>query len=199
MAINFPGPYTLRLFYQTTYGTVPLDHMQELNFDVASPPTPGDIFANIICNLTGGGTANMAAVTASWVSILDNLFHTASAFDHAEIWKYEAGTFEASFVSTYTVGTNGLSSSATPPAGQAIYTFRTTEGGIMKVSLMEASIPQDFPKAYAALSADEKAVVDAVTDGTFPWLARDTSRPFSFIRRYGGQNEALFKKRFRAS
>lgn len=199
MAINFPGPYTIKIFYQTTYSTVPTDHVQELNFDVDVVPDPGDPFSDIIAVLTGGGTANMATVTANWVSLIEKIFHTSALFDHAEVWQYTPGTFLSSFVSTYDLSVNGESVSATPPAGQAIYTFRTVEGGIMKLSFMEASIAQNFPLAYGALSQAEKDIVDVVVNGTYPWLARDTSRPFSFIRSYGGQNEALFKKRFRAS
>jgi len=92
----------------------------------------------------------------------------------------------------------GTGGTAQVAAGQYIWVFRTTEGGTMKVSIMEGTPHQPGIKIpYASMSAAAKAISDALTNGTSPWLGRDTSYPFAVTGLFPGQNEALFKRRFR--
>jgi hypothetical protein len=114
------------------------------------------------------------------------------------LWKFAPATFDAQYFSTYSIATAGLHASAGEVASQQTYTFRTIEGGIMKVVLNEQPQSQWAPLSYAGLSADQQAFVDFFTDdSTSYWLARDTSYPHIFLKLFGGYNESLFRKRFR--
>lgn len=193
--INYPGPYEVRIFY--TVNT--LVHTQRLNVRVAGTPNPGDDMSTIDFLRQDDSTFGADGELDEWADLLAAVLNSGnSVVNYAELWKYEAGTFNAEFISTYDLNVTGASASAYNPAGQAIMTFRTTEGGIMKISIMESILGSGVPLAYSALSSGWQAIIDAVRYGTTgSWLARDTSYPFSFIRMYPGQNEALFKKRYR--
>lgn len=77
--------------------------------------------------------------------------------------------------------------------------FRTKEGGTMRITLQEATQAVGSPVAYGDLGAVRQALVDyveLVAEGAY-FLGRDTSYPLAFTRMFPGQNEAIFKKRFR--
>ena len=199
MAINYPGPYEVRVFY--TVDTSPGDaitHQFRWSCELAGTPNPGDPFNTIDVYLSGGSTAALHTTTLAVINVVEDLFNSTDAtFDYAELWKYEAGTFNANFVSSYTIGSAGTSASATVPCSESIFTFRSTEGGIWKLVLLDTVGTPNIPAAYADLNAINKAIVDYFFDSsTSPVKARDGGYPFSFIRLYPGQNEALFKARY---
>jgi hypothetical protein len=69
----------------------------------------------------------------------------------------------------------------------------------MRINLMESVQGVSVPKSSGDLNASQAALVNYVIDpltGNY-FLGRDTSFPFAFTRMYPGQNEAVFKRRFR--
>lgn len=199
MAINYPGPYEVRIFYNVYNGITTVQHVQRLNVRVDGTPTPGAAMDTIDFLRRDNIPFDAAAEITAWVTLIKTRWtvHANNVITHAELWKYEANSFDASFISTMDLSVAATGSGTTLIAGQEIYTFRTSEGGVMKLSFMETVQAQGAPQSYAALSAGQKAIVDAVRNGTSPWLARDTSYPFAFMRMFPGSNEALFKKVFR--
>ncbi len=70
----------------------------------------------------------------------------------------------------------------------------------MKIELIEGVTVPGSPIARASLTAPQEALVDFVLDGdgstySAPFLARDTSYPFAFVKNFPGRNEALWKRR----
>lgn len=193
MTINYPGPYELRIYYTNA----PLVHSMRLNVSCSPDPTPGDLFSAINALQRNTNVIAMSTLTDNWITLIKPLFHTGIVFNYAELWKYTAGTFEAEFISTYDINVQGTSATSPVPAGQQILSFRTIEGGVLKMNFMEASRASGLPVSYPSLTTQEKAVVDAVLAVSNAWKGRDTSFPFAFIRCYPGTNEALFKRRYR--
>lgn len=200
MAINFPGPYELRIFYTVAVsGGLTLTHSQRLNVALTADPDPGTAFGLITVNRGGASTDTLETVLNEWIALVRTIYNTSNtSFTLAELWKYEAQSFEASFVSAQDISLGGSAAGGNVVTGQAIFTFRSAEGGVLKVNFMESILASGNKLQYAALSADGKAIVDYIIAVDGPFLARDTSQPFAFIATYPGQNEALFKKRFRA-
>lgn len=201
MTLNFPGPYELRIFYDTTVGSTVIPHEQRLNVKCQSDPSPGALFSAI--NIVAGDNtvSDLQTEVDAWVALMKALFHTSSNINYAELWKYTPGTFLASFISTYNIAVAGTSGSATASATASIFVFRTIEGGLMKVQVMEGVRAATTRLAAAGLNASEAALVAYVLDpalGQF-FLGRDTSYPFAFTYMYPGQHEALWKKRFRTN
>lgn len=194
MAINFPGPYGVEIGY-TVNG---LQHKMNLNCDVTNSPNNGDAFSTINVAQNNGVDTQLDGAVDLLLGLIDGFFHTSDTFDYADLYIYTASSFERTLVSSYTPSiTAGASANSTEEASQAIYTFRTLEGGIARLVLMEPNFRDNSQLSYNALGASHQALADYVT-GTTGWIiGRDTSRIWSFIRRSSGGNEKTFRQRYR--
>lgn len=200
MALNFPGPYELRIFYSVAIGGfATLPHVARYNLRVDGNPAPGTAFADIDALRRDDSPFPLDSETDDWVDLIKGLWNSSAgnSIDYAELWKYTPESFDATFISTYPIAVTPTSAQANANAGQVIVTFRTSGGGVMKLNFMEtilaAALPDTLPFANATLDA----IADAVVAGTSPWLGRDGTYPFACIAAYAGQSEAIFKKRFR--
>lgn len=199
MAINFPGPYEIRIFYTVdTSPGGPLIHQFRYSVELDGDPDPGDSFNTIQVFVSGGATLGLHTNTLAVVNVMEDLLSAADAtIDYAELWKYEAGTFNATYISSYDISLPGQSANATNPALSLIFTFRTTAGGIMKAVLLDVPGDPGAPVPYATLVPVPKAFADYIIDDTLsPFVARDGGRPFVCLRAFSGENEAVFKKRY---
>lgn len=197
---NFPGPCEFRFFYSTGSASFPaITHQQRLSFTPTAEPDIGDAFAAIQA-VTPGGTNDMATIADAWsLAVAELLSNTAqNVCINAEIWKYAPESFDATFISSRSFNDAGTSASAAHIAGQSIVTFRTDAGGIFKLNFLETVIASNVIDTGAFTSADLDALVeDIVTDGFYPWIGRDNGFPVVRLSHFPGENEALFRKRFR--
>lgn len=199
MVQNFPGPYELRLSYVTQVAAVPLTHTARYNLDLTAAPTPGDDFTNINVKTRGGiSTPDLAAVVEAWLALLAPRHATATSFGVLELWAYAPLSFDATFVSAYSptivVGTNVTGIRV---AGMETYTFRTTEGGILRLVGIETSVTTNDRIPYPTGTSSADDIFDFVKGLTNWILGRDTSYPFAALNFLGGQNEKTFRQRFR--
>lgn len=204
MAINYPGPYELRIKYTDSgIAGASIQHTQRLNVSLVEPAAQGDVFGNYDVNdADGPTTVALSTVVEDYLTIFNALYDTSMTIDAVELWKYPTPqSFDSIFWSSYTPTANaGTSAGTGVSAGQAIFTFRSKEGGSMKVELHESLTVAGAPLALAALTAQQDALVDYILDGdgttySAPFLARDTSYPFSFNRMFPGINEKTWKQR----
>ncbi len=198
MVQNYPGPYEVRIFYSTSPTGLPqMVHEQRLNVQLVGTPSPGDLYTSVTFLTRAGASVNASTATLAWVALIAGLYNTNTEFISAELWRYAPLSFEATFITSLAIADTGDSASAPIAAGQLIYTFRTQEGGIMRLSFMETFVApaaqQTAPYTPSQLNAVQTFVL-----GTTNWiLARDTSYPIANVRLSPGQSEALFKRRFR--
>lgn len=200
MAENFPGPYELRLFYTTTpTGLSPMTHVAHYNIALQEPVVKGTAFSGIVAITGIGGVKDLDDVVTEWSTILRTILSNAAnnTIDFCELWKYTPGTYDAEFYSVMTVGLAGTSASTPVPAGQNVISFRSAEGGTMKIVILESVVAGSAidPSPYQNANLDTLADYVALTPK--PFLARDTSYPFTRGNHYPSQNEALFRKRYR--
>jgi hypothetical protein len=161
---------------------------------------PGDDPATLFPLMRDGThIKNLEDCCVEWGTLLAAAYSDGgeSSIDFAEIWKYDVGTFDASFITSVPMAFAGLRTAAPVNSSQMIMTFRTTAGGIAKLSFMESPNGGNLPDAppFAETSLDD--IADAFISGDFPWVGRDGGFPFVTLRLFPGQNEALFKLRFR--
>lgn len=199
MTENFPGPYELRLNYSVLLNSVAIAHQQRLNINVNTPPDPGDPFDSIEHVDGVGGLTDLEVFTNGIVNIQKVLYHSTCSWSSAELWEYTPGTNDAVFVSALGLTQVGTFGSGNIAGVQNMFVFRTQEGGTLRFNLMESGRQFGPPLSYAGLTTDEQALVDFMlgTGGAYLLLGRDTSYAFAFDKLYPGQNEALFKKRYR--
>lgn len=201
MPTNFPGPCEFRMFYSTGNANFPaIVHTQRISFTPQVEPDVGDAFTTIQAALPGGGYTPMDTIADAWAIAVAALLptHANSVVINAEIWKYAAGTFDATFISSYALDEAGNSGSALHVAGESIVTFRTTNGGVFKLAFLETVIATNpIDTGTFSNAALEALVEDIVTDGFYPWIGRDNGFPVVRLSHFPGENEALFRKRFR--
>lgn len=194
---NFDGQYEVRLNYTTVYATVPLDHIMTFDVKLDAEPEPGTPFDEVLVSDWNEASSPLDELITSLVGSLGVLFHTSSDFTTAELWKIPEGTFDATFLGAMSVATAGLSSSPTVPAGQVTLTWRSIAGGIMKMVILEGINTEQGRYAYPTPASNWNALFDYISNIGQPFMARDNTRPFAPLRASGGQNEAVWRKRFR--
>lgn len=195
MAANFPGPYQLRI----AYAVASRQHTQRLNLQLVSDVTPGTPFTNIsVQNKSGGNAGTLDVLMLAWMTLCKPLFDdTLASFTGGELWKYTAGTNDAIFISSRDEAVVGTDAGNVNTASQGVLTFRTTNGGILRLDFMDINIIEavsDFPPF---VNATVTAIANFVTGATNWLYARDNSYPASARGWFAGKNEALFKKVYR--
>lgn len=194
MALNYPGPYQLKLYY--TVNT--FQHVLNLNLNVVGTPTPGTPFTAINVVTPDASNPLLSTVAANLSGWLEPIFSAAtSTFDTAELWRIAANSFDGTFISSMTIGTPGIHGSPAVGGGEVIFVFRTQEGGTMRVHLEEPITIAGPTIPYASMGPAYKAIADFILAQSSPFLGRDTSPPISAIAYYPGQNERVFKARNR--
>jgi len=194
MTLNFPGPVEVRLFYTTAEVT------HEARYNCNSPT---DLYVGMTADLVDiydrdGIHGTLEATIDEWVDLIKVLYSNATAtFDYAELWEYDGETHVGKYILTYPIGVAGTSGTATRFAQQDIFSFRTEEGGSMRIELLETFNALNTVLSYTGMTAAQQALVDFVISTSGWILARDTSYPVAFFHLLQGQNEAVFKRRFR--
>lgn len=197
---NFDGLYELRIFYSTTpAGQSQMTHRMTFDVNVDGTPAPGVDFSDISLMLRSG--ANMPL--SDWLmdpgffmEKLVDCYPASAEFPTAELWHIPEGTFNATFISAFEVGLVGTSVTASQSAHQTTFTFRSIGGGTARLQLMESSFSGNnrqtppFSAVANSLSIFACSLSSAI-------LARDNTHIFARIAQNDGQNETLFRKRFR--
>lgn len=193
MAINYPGPYEVEINYTVNS----LDHVMRFNVALASAPDVGDDPSTIDVVLRSGANALLSSVVASLMGVLRPVYASTCTFTSYTLWRYTPNTFERTYITTGDISLAGTNAGATTLAGYIMLTFRTQEGGVMRVVLLENVVDQDIKQTYANAGVLFQNIFDYFTASTGWALARDTSYPVVPIFKSGGQNEKTWRQRYR--
>lgn len=201
MTKNFPGPYQLRLKYTVTPDNfAAIQHTLNLNVNLYGS-FPGDgTLTDVVILRKDAGQWLLADFIEELVEQLQPHYNADdTTFDFAELWKITDQAFSGIYIGTEQVGLPGTATGTTKIATASIYQFRTQEGGLMKIQLMEDIFPGGFRIGYAGLGTESAAFVDWVMSALYgpAILGRDTSYPIAFLNVAAGQHEATFKARYR--
>ena len=127
------------------------------------------------------------------------LFGGGTSFTRAELWRFPEQSLDGQFLCAVDLDFVGRSPIAGVSLLQTTYTMRSSEGGTLRLTCMEAGQTAEFNQApFTPLSNREKTFLNKwyLSQNT-PVIARDGGRAVAFLKRSNGQNEALFKKRHR--
>lgn len=201
MATNFPGPYSVEYAYTTSVGGVILPHTLQLNCLALSNPAPGTPVASInLQTVSGSPRALQTCVDDLW-AFVRQLYHTSSICLGFTLWKYPtAGSYARQFITAGIPALPaGASAAATTPAWQATGVYRSGGGSVMKLQLMESVHTAKTTVALVpnvAGNADQKLAAFVISANG--WLmARDDGFPITPLTLSAGENERLFRERFR--
>jgi len=194
MALNYPGPYVVTIHY-TSGG---LEHVMNLNLNMPILPSVGQDPATFEVTLAGGGTAIAQTAFENFVTLLAPFYNVSSKFDYFDLWSVAPNSYDRTYITSGVLDIDGTSSTPTTYAAQLIFTLRTAEGGKMQLHMMETI---STPGAAVKRAYFTGVILSLATflEGELNWLlAKDTSYPTVCISYLPGQNEALFKKRYRS-
>lgn len=199
MPEHFDGIWELRLIYTVTpSGFTAMEHRMTLDVNVTSDPDVGALFPDI--DVTGRSGAIIALDT--WcddlITVLEPAFGATASLSRFELWKIPEGTYAGVFYSAYGIGAAGTGASPNVAAWQLTLTFRSLQGGTARLQLMESMAGGNSKISPPYSSAWITDLADFITAPASPVFARDNSFVFAQIHECQGQNERLWRKRYRA-
>lgn len=195
----YDGQYEVTIIYDTEPTGFPvLEHT--MTFDVLPITTvvPGLDFSDIEIELRNGASSFLDVAVDALVAGLIALYPPSANIIRAELNYIPEATFAKTFMSSYPIGEEGVNGDFDSQAAyQATYTFRSIGGGSARLQLMESSIVSNSKISYPYGSAALNAIPDLLTATTGFMIARDNTFVFSNLHLSSGQNERLFRKRYR--
>jgi len=192
---NFPGPFELRIFYNTNEPVQISSHVLRLSLRVSGNPQPGDPFTAIqTLDKTGSPGNPLSAVLTDLLAFVRPFYVPLTDFIRAELWRYPTASYDAVFVSAQVVGLPGTGTGTTVVASQFIMTFRTAAGGIFKVDLRGTIVPAQVKRSFPFGSGAWDNLANHILLPITPFIGRDNSVPVSPLFALPGQNERAWKR-----
>jgi hypothetical protein len=198
MPENLPGPYEIE-FTLTGWTTPTREHVFRVSVAALGSPAFGTLPTAIDIQKMGGSTAKLNVVANQMWEFLRLFWNTTITCTGYQLWKYVPGTLGKDFVSTGAVTNPAASGAVGEIAGQLTQTYRSANGGIMKLVLLETNqtgnakvtlVPNVAGTASQRLAAYIMSADNVV-------LARDDAYPVNSLRDSRGQNERIWRLIFR--
>lgn len=199
MALNFDGQWEVRIFYASgTLETNLMNHVLKFDVNVEGEPVAGTSMNDIGLTLPDAtGIELDVYLNTVFMPLLLPCYPGEANFISAELWKIPEGTYNGTFISVMELGDIGTNAADTPLANQTTFTFRSLGGGGGRIQLMESSFSGNTRQSPPYASAQANALTAHVISTSCPILARDNTRFIARIAQSDGQNEILWRKRFR--
>ena len=188
-----PGPYQVEI----TYSGDSRSHKMRLDCRIDGSPVAGVDMSTV--NVLNRLSANIGLTSAvgSFIDLLQPIFAPDMSFDSFSLWKFTSGTNERQFIGSALIGEVGTNAGVIQRAHQTIYTFRSGNGGTMRLNLLEDSNTGNDKTAYADMSAPAQALVDFMLSDDCWIYSRDNAYPIVSLWESQGQNEAIWRKIYR--
>jgi hypothetical protein len=200
---NFPGPYEIELILNFPSLAPIRNHAIRVNCAIVGTPPPGTLFSGITVQKAGGGTGTAQAVVDQLWSFVRLAYHTSVTLTGVTIWKYVIGTYGKDFVSAGIAAGTLTGASATAPvvAQQQTLSFRSANGSVMKMVLLEPSPTGDSTTTLIpnVSGAHHQRIAAYILSADNVALARDDAYPIAALRSSLGQNERIWRKVHRST
>lgn len=201
MAVNFPGPYEVEIPYFTPVGAVTLPHVLRVNCVTFGTPSAGTPVGSIQLQTRAGTPAPLQNCVDGLWNWIRQVLPTVVLANTYQLNRYPvAGSFAKVFIAAGSLtNANGASGSPVQVAMQATYTFISGNGGKMRLQLMESVHGQKSLVPLTANGAgDTNEQIAAYVVSSAGWmLARDDAFPVASKSLGQGENEKLFRQRYR--
>ena len=193
MTVNIPGPEEVVI----TYVVQGVTHKMRLNCDLETDVGVGGDMDEFYFHSKGGTPVQADTAIIDFTDLLADRFEETAVIASADLYSVDPDTLERTFKSTLTIGATGGAAEEARLAGQEVYTFKTVEGGNMRLSLMETSIHEDGIDPYPSGELSIDSIFQYVVSSTSWIKGRDTSFIATPRNWCPGQNEALYRRRYR--
>jgi hypothetical protein len=190
MAVNSKGPFEVQIPYIAADG---FPHTFRANAIVAgADPAPGTP-ADDVTLVTRGGSVDLdTGVNALW-NVIRNALPSTTTAEAYSFWKIPTGGGDPIFVTAGALATPDGATGAMIENQCEIYTFRSANGGIGKIMLMDTNNASVVRVPLAPANP-----IAAYVCGPTSWvIARDDGFLIAPINYCPSPNEALFNARHR--
>lgn len=178
-------------FVRITYSGATIPHHAIIPINFAGTPTPG---VEPTLSTRSGGTKTVTAGVSEYVTELAKSFGDETIFGLAECYLVDFDDEERHFIYAWTVALNGSSVNGNVPLAMYTMTFKTIQGGILRVVAMESTLTVnqvvDPPFSSFTFLADLSTYV--VSDDSIV-IGRDNAYAFAPIRVKSKTSDALRK------
>lgn len=196
MTVHQPGPFLLDIPYVQTSEV----HHFTVNCDVIGDADIGISPTVVTLRSKGSGPLILSgAVDALWTVIRPLMPATTIATQYV-LWKYNGTNLDKTFISGGTLtAPNGSSIGAVKLASQLIMTYRTGAGNIGKLNVNDTPFDLNIHAPLGSGGIGETAAVKTYLLSAGCIVAgRDRAFPVAALNESAGQNEKLWKRRYRS-
>lgn len=191
---NLPGPYEIE--YSLVGWTAPVrEHVLRISVAAVGTPAVGSLPTAIDIQKMGGSTAKLNVVANQFWEFIRLFYSSSIQCAGYQLWRYVSGTLGKDFISTGAVTNPAANAGAGINAQQLTQTYRSANGGILKLVLLEVNQSGDnrialVPNAAGTASQRLAAYVMSADNVI---LARDDAYPVNPLRASLGQNEKIWR------
>lgn len=195
---NFDGLWTMRYRYSTVpTGFIAMEHRLTFDVKMSAAGEVGDTFDNFLLTRRDGDIVDAETWAAAFTAILKTTLNATSEIATAELWFTPEGTTDSTFYSVLAIGEVGSQVGNAAVAQQTTLTFRSAAGGIARIQVMEGYSSGNQYEYPPYSLAPFEALSDLVVSAASPVIARDNAFLIAPNRMSNGQNEKLWRKRYR--
>lgn len=194
MAINYPGPNTLKLFYSVDGK----QHSQRINCEISGTPVPGTSTSTMTLVTKSGGTIDLDTAVDDYLNSVRGIYNTSVGWSEMLVQSWDGQGGSPTFLTSRSLNVVGSASAPANLAHQATVTFRTAEGNDMRLQFMESSLTGRTRVPVSQAGIPGIAQILAAQTGDDGWmLGQDTSYLIAGMNWSQTENEKLAKDRFR--
>lgn len=188
MSHNTLAPHFVRIYY--TSGSTP--HVQTIQTGFVGPV---EIGVEPEVALKGGTTVPLNVAIAAYLDVIKALFKTTDTFTGYEAYGVDMETGEPFFIFGDDLNVVGTNAGTTLQNGQAVFSFGTAAGGLLKIYLMEPVVVQDSRQPLRTSAAGFVGAFATYVLGATNWIkGRDDAFPIRGIYLTTKINDMLRKK-----
>lgn len=195
MAINLPGPYEIDIEYVTNAR----NHHARMSCATIGTPSAGDDPDDISLATRAAGAVSMTDAVQGFWDRYRLALPTAGGFLSATLYRFTPGTLIRQFISVVAVTNPAGAGGTSVPNWQNIASFRSANGGIVKIEWLEGNSAGDtqIPLIPSGSGNGFSQMAAYIVSGSNWVLARDDGWPIQARVISSGQNERLWKDSFR--
>lgn len=198
---NFPGPYELEFDISMGAVTPARSHKLRINVACVGIPPVGALLSAVTLQAAGGGTKTAQAAADQFWSFIRLVYAPSVACSGVTLWKYIPNTFAKDFVSSGTVAAPTGAGLTTQIAMQRTLSFRTANGSVLKVVMLEGNVAADTKTVLVpnASGTNDQRIAAYILSADNVALGRDDSYPVAAMFAAYGQNERIWRKVYRGT
>lgn len=190
------GPYLLTIDYVWDN----ISHEFAANCDVIGTPTTGDDPDSVIMRTKGSVSVDLQTAADALWTVIRMFFNGTTLASTYTLWKTNPDNEDRLFISggVLTSPNGGNISAPNGVATEAIWTFRTGNGNVMKVNLLEGVFGGNVQIPMASdTTPGVLGLRTYMTGDNAIVMARDRSFAVAPMNSSYGQNEKTWRRRFR--